>query len=148
VLEEARVRVRGRSDDAVPKLLVDRPAALSPARVRIVWQGADERVTVELLERFSERLVDDAPPRVEARVLATASEGLVIRFSSRRPRHGETIRVVDGARAGIYHGYALLEPKGSGGEVFVIRRGLERAGTEAAQSTPRGSRRHESLAGA
>jgi len=147
VLEEARVRIRGRSDDLVPQLLVDRPTALAPARVRIAWSAADERVAVELLERFSASLVRDDAPRVEARVVATSSEGLLLRFASTRPRHGETIRVVDGARAGVYHGYAQIETRGNGGDVFVLRRIAERAGAAAAEGSPREEELHGSVAG-
>src|SRR5205823_4555758 len=59
VLYEARVQVRssGKGDGKSVQLEVDRPATLSPARVRVVWRGAEERVRVEFLERFSERLV-------------------------------------------------------------------------------------------
>jgi len=123
VLEEARVRIRGLGGGTPPQLLVDRPAALAPSRVRIVWSGADERVRVEMLERYSERFVSDDVPAVDARVVATASEGVVLVANAARPRHGEAIRIVDGARAGVYRGYALLDAKGNGGEFFVMRRG-------------------------
>jgi len=126
LFEEARVRIRGVGGGLVPQLLVDRPAALSPSRVRIVWNGADEPVRVALVERFSERLVGDDVPIVAARVVATSSDGLVLRIRSTRPRRGEAIKVVNGARAGQYRGYALLETNGRGGEVFVLRRSVER----------------------
>jgi uncharacterized membrane protein len=122
-VEEARVRLRGRRGR---QLLVDRPIATTPSRVRIAWHGAHEDVHVEMVERFSERLVGDEVPTTDATVVATCSEGIVVRFASVRPRHGEAIRLVDGARPGFYRGYAVLDPKGRGGEVFVVRRTSDR----------------------
>jgi len=121
-LEEARVRVRGRVAGRSLQLLVDRPATLSPSRVRLAWAGADERVAVELVERWSEELVGDAVPTVDARVVASCSDGLLLEFGAIRPQPNESIRVVDGAQSGLYRGFATLDASGRGGAVFVIRR--------------------------
>jgi hypothetical protein len=126
VLEEAHVRIRGLGEGTPTMLLVDRPVGFSAARVRIVWQGADETIHVEFSERFSKSYIADDAPSGEARIVATCSEGLMIQFQATRPRRGETIRILDGARAGTYRGYATTEPKGNGGDVFVIRRSGER----------------------
>jgi hypothetical protein len=132
---EARVRVRGRCMGRTLQILIDRPVALTASRVKLAWRGADERVHVEMVERFSERLADDEVPRFEATLVASASDGLLIRFRTVRPRHGEAIRVLAGAHAGFYRGYAVLAPSGKGGEVFVIRRQGERSPDRAAALT-------------
>ncbi len=147
VMAEARVRIRGRCMGRTLQLLVDRPPLLTSARVRIVWRGADERVRVELVERFNERLVGDSVPTVDGRVVATASDGLQLELATVRPRHGEAIRIATGAHAGFYRGYATLETSGRGGVVFVIRRSGER--TETPSAPPElGRDRHEPVAGA
>jgi len=132
---EARVRVRGRCMGRTLQILIDRPVALTASRVKLAWRGADERVQIEMVERFSEHLADDEVPRFEATLVASASDGLLIRFRNVRPRHGEAIRVLAGANAGFYRGYAVLAPNGKGGEVFVIRRQGERSGDRAAALT-------------
>jgi hypothetical protein len=121
-IQEARVRIRGRCVGTSLQLLVDRPVALTASRVRHAWMGASDRVSVEMIERFSERLVSDEVPRQEALVTAVASDGLLIRFKNVRPRHGEAIRVLTGAHAGFYRGYAVLAAEGKGGEIFALRR--------------------------
>lgn len=126
-IQEARVRIRGRCVGTNLQLLVDRPAVLTASRVRHVWNSASERVSVEMIERFSEHLVSDDVPRQDAEISAVASDGLVMRFKSVRPRHGEAIRVLSGVHAGIYRGYAVVAASGKGGEVFVLRRQGERA---------------------
>jgi hypothetical protein len=128
LFEEARVRIRGVGEGPLPQLLVDRPATLSPSRVRVVWRDADERVRVELVERFSARQPIDAAPRIEGRVVAASSEGVIVRFKIGRPRLGEAVRLVDGERAGHFRGYAVLEARNGGGEVFLLQRGGERPG--------------------
>jgi hypothetical protein len=135
-LQEAHVRIRGRCIGRTLQILVDRPAALAPSRVRIAWHGADEHVPVEMVERYSERLVGDEVPRHDAVISATSGEGIVLQFRNVRPRHGEAIRVVAGSQAGFYRGFAVLAASGKGGEVFVLRRqgerGSERSETVAA----------------
>ena len=121
-IQEARVRIRGRCVGHTLQILVDRPVALTASRVRLAWRGASERVNVEMVERFSDRLVGDEVPRHEAAITATASDGLLIKFKNARPRHGEAIRVLAGVHAGFYRGYAVLAASGKGGEVFVLRR--------------------------
>jgi hypothetical protein len=130
-IQEARVRIRGRLVGTTLQLLVDRPVALTASRVRHAWVAASERVAVEMIERFSDHLVSDEVPRQEAEISAVASDGLLLRFKSVRPRHGEAIRVLSGAQAGFYRGYAVLAAQGRGGEVFVLRRQSERAGERA-----------------
>ncbi|MBL8840726.1 MAG: hypothetical protein JNL90_04260 [Planctomycetes bacterium] len=132
VLEESRVRIRGRTLGRTLQLLVDRPAVAVPSRVRLGWRGADEPVRIELVERFNERVVGDSIPVVKGRVVATANDGLLLDFESIRPRHGEAIRLMDGACAGFYRGFATLDPKGRGGSVFVLRRSSERTDAHAA----------------
>jgi hypothetical protein len=126
-IQEARVRIRGRCVGTSLQLLVDRPVALTASRVRHAWNAASERIAVEMIERFSERLLSDEVPRQEAEITAVASDGLVARFQSVRPRHGEAIRVLSGVHAGFYRGYAVLAASGKGGEVFLLRRQGERA---------------------
>jgi hypothetical protein len=131
-IQEARVRIRGRCVGRTLQILVDRPVALTASRVRLAWNGALERVVVEMVERFSERLVGDEVPRQEGTITAVASDGLLINFKNVRPRHGEAIRVLAGVHAGFYRGYAVLAANGKGGEVFVLRRQGERASERAA----------------
>jgi len=138
VLQEARVRIRGRCVGRTLQILVDRPVALTASRVRLGWRGAAERVVVEMVERFSERLVGDEVPRHEASICAMTSDGLLLRFQNVRPRHGEAIRIVSGAQAGVYRVFTGLSVHGKGGEVFVLRRqndrGAERAVADATSS--------------
>jgi len=131
-IQEARVRIRGRCVGRTLQILVDRPVALTASRVRLAWHGASERVAVEMVERFSERLVGDEVPRQEGVVTAVANDGLLIQFKSVRPRHGEAVRVLAGVHAGFYRGYAVLAANGKGGEVFVLRRQNDRANERAA----------------
>jgi len=140
-LTEARVRIRGRATGQSLQLLVDRPDAEVAARVRIAWTGVDETVRVELVERFSDKVIGEAIPQVEARVVGSCSDGLLIQFESTRPRHSEAIHVLDGARPGFYRGFATLETHGRGGTVFVIQRSGERVDASAKPAKER--RRHE-----
>lgn len=128
-IHEARVRVRGSCAGNSLQFLVDRPAALVPSQVRIAWRGADEAVQVEFVERYSDRLVEDAAPKASACVVAVCSEGLILHFETTRPRHGESIRLLGGAHAGFCRGYAVMESRGRGGDVFVTRRAGERSET-------------------
>lgn len=133
-IQEARVRIRGRLVGTFLQLLVDRPVALTASRVRHHWIESSERVAVEMIERFSERLVSDDVPRQEAVITALASDGLILRFKSVRPRHGEAMRVLSGSQAGFYRGYAVLAASGKGGEVFALRRQGERASDRSASA--------------
>jgi hypothetical protein len=139
---EARVRIRGRCMGRTLQVLIDRPVALTASRVKIAWRGAAEPVQVELVERFSERLADDDVPRHAATLVATASDGVVLRFKNVRPRHGEAIRVLAGAHAGFYRGYAVLAASGKGGEVFVMRRQGDRTNDRAAAMAEASAKSH------
>lgn len=140
-LEEMQVRIRGRASGQSLQLLVDRPLAASAARVRIAWVGADEPVRIELVERFSERVVGDSIPQVDGRIVASCGDGLLIRFDSVRPRHGEAIQLLDGSQPGWYRGFATLETSGRGGTVFMIRRSSERS--DAPRTSAREKQVHE-----
>jgi hypothetical protein len=140
-VDEARVRLRGAAEGEPLQWLLDRPIAFAPSRTRVEWSEAGERVQVELVERFSRRFTVDDAPVAEARVVATSTEGVILDFTAMKPRVGESLRVEEGPSEGSYRTWAWLDAKGTGGEVFAIRRSDGRSEPGAARAATPWKRR-------